>query len=282
MTQQTSTLTGPRRSAKGLYTPDDMLWRVHRELLGMLAGSRALLLELAHPMIAAGVGQHSDFRRRPLHRLFHTLRVMQRMSFGNADAVHQAALRVHGCHQAVHGELTETAGCYDARETYSAQDVELRLWVFATLIDSVLVVHDRFVQPLYDLERESFYQDSKRMARMFGIAPAAMPKDYAAFLAYVESMVSGEALPVGNQAREIANALYSHPVLGWALWLVSQPGIGMLPASIRDAYGYHWCTKHERRLERFAVFCRWLRAHLPDAVCIQPDALIGEWRYRRG
>jgi uncharacterized protein (DUF2236 family) len=282
MTHHTSSLTGQRGREQGLFTPDDALWRIHRELLAMLAGSRALLLELAHPKIAAGVAQHSDFRRRPLHRLFHTLRVMQRMSFGDADAVQQAARRVQGCHHDVQGELTETTGCYHAGDTYSAQDVELRRWVFATLIDSVLVTYDRFIEPLTDVDRESFYQDSKRMARMFGIHPTAMPQDYAAFAAYVEDMISGGSLLVGNQAREIANALYSHPILGWGLWLVSQPGIGMLPESIRSTYGYQWSAKHERQLERFAALCRWLRAHLPDVLCIQPDAWLGEWQYRRG
>jgi uncharacterized protein (DUF2236 family) len=281
MTQQSTTLAGQRGHARGLYTPDDTLWRVHRELLGMLAGSRALLLELAHPKIAAGVADHSDFRRRPLHRLFHTLRVMQRMSFGSSDAVQMAARRVHGCHQDVHGALTETSGVYDAGDAYSAQDVELRLWVFATLIDSVLVTYDRFVMPLTDEDRENFYQDSKRMARMFGIPLATMPHDYVEFADYVNTMVTGGALVVGNQAHAITNALFGHPTLGWALWLVSQPGIGMLPDSIRSAYGYHWTAKQSSRLERFAVLCRHVRAILPDFLCIQPDALIGEWHHRR-
>ena len=53
-------------------------------LLG--AGPRALLLQLAHPLVAAGVAEHSDFRADPWRRLDGTLRSYLRIVYGSTPA----------------------------------------------------------------------------------------------------------------------------------------------------------------------------------------------------
>lgn len=263
-----------------LYAPTSTLWRVHRELLVMLAGSRALLLELAHPMIAAGVAQHSDFRRRPLRRLFNTLRVMQRLSFGEGPAIEKALRHYYGCHPHVHGSLDEGVGRFHAGASYDATDPHLRLWVFATLIDSVLLTYSQFVRPLSIDECEGYYQDSKRMAKVFGIPPDVMPTKYSDFQRYVAAMID-ERLAVGSTARDIMQALFRHPLVGPVIRLVSFAGIGALPEHLREAYGLRWDDRRERWLRRVSGWARTARRVLPDLVWLQPDAVIGEWRFRR-
>jgi uncharacterized protein (DUF2236 family) len=50
----------------GLYGPASEAWRLNREATILLgAGPRALLLQLAHPLVAEGVDQHSAFRENP-------------------------------------------------------------------------------------------------------------------------------------------------------------------------------------------------------------------------
>jgi uncharacterized protein (DUF2236 family) len=58
--------------AEGLFRDGGWLRRVASEQVVLLGGGRALLLEVAHPLVAAGVAQHSDFRRDPA--LLHGLR----------------------------------------------------------------------------------------------------------------------------------------------------------------------------------------------------------------
>lgn len=266
----------------GLYKPDDMLWKIHRENLVMLAGARALLLELAHPMIAAGVVQHSEFKRKPLHRLFSTLRVMQRLSFGGNAAVKRSARHVYACHEPVYGELDSTDGNYRAGTHYSANDSALRLWVFATLIDSVLVTYEHFVGTLTLAEREAYYADSKLMARMLGVKSSVMPASYLEFDKYVSDMVNGGALVVGDTARAIAAALFSHRLLGVALKSASFGGIGLLPSSMREAYGLHWSKWHEAWLRQLGGISRTLRTVPLDVLWVQPDALMAEMRLKLG
>lgn len=256
----------------GLFTPDSLIWRVHRENIVMLAGSRALLMELAHPMVAAGVAHHSDFRRRPLHRLFNTLRVMQRLSFGNGDSAKVAARRIHGCHQHVHGEHHGQA--------YTANDPALRLWVYATLVDSTLVVYEQFIKPLDQDEREAYYADWKVLGRMMGIPSNVLPQTHAAFNDYVNTITTDGSLCVGETALDVMNALFYNPVIGSMLRLVSAPGIGLLPESLRTAYNLTWTDRDATRLAWLSGSFRRARRFLPAPIALQPDAWIAEMRFR--
>ncbi len=258
-----------RDPKEGLFTPDDTLWRVHRELLIMLAGSRALLLELAHPAVAAGVGQHSAFQRNPVRRLFNTLRVMQRLSFGDARSVREGARQMHRCHREVHGLI-------DGTVPYDANDPALRLWVFATVLDSALVTFDLFVSPLPTHERAAYYEGARRMAPLLGIPAAIMPQTLADFELYMRDMVHGGSLCVGATAQEIVGALFGRRWAGWIIRLASFAGIGLLPAAVREAYAIPWSDHDQRKLCRLAAFCRRARRLLPDVLCVQPEAWLAE------
>ena len=149
--------------SSGLYPEDSITRRVNRENVLLLGGGRALLMQLAHPKVAAGVDEHSDFRRHPVRRLRRTVRMTMAIVFGDqktAEAAAQAVNRVHG---RVRGE------------DYHALDPDLLLWVHATLVDSALVTYERFVQRLSAGEREDFYQESKLLGELLRIPRARFP-----------------------------------------------------------------------------------------------------------
>src|SRR5213076_301028 len=141
----------------GLYPDDSITRRVNRENILLLGGGRALLMQLAHPKVAAGVDEHSDFRSHPVRRLRRTIRMTMAIVFGDRDIATAAARAVNHTHSRV-------------RETgYSAHDPDLLRWVHATLVDSALVTYDTFVKPLSASEREDFYQESKLLGEILGI-----------------------------------------------------------------------------------------------------------------
>src|SRR5260370_14549428 len=69
----------------GLFADDSIVRRVNRENVLLLGGARALLMQLAHPKVAAGVDEHSDFRQRPLYRLPRTVRLPMSIGFGHRE-----------------------------------------------------------------------------------------------------------------------------------------------------------------------------------------------------
>src|SRR5258705_740566 len=115
----------------GLYGPTSEAWRLNREAMLLLgAGPRALLLQLAHPAVAAGVADHSDFRADPWRRLAGTLRSYLTIVYGSTAAARAEIRRLNALHPGIVGRC------------YSARDSDLSLWVHATLVESIIAVSD--------------------------------------------------------------------------------------------------------------------------------------------
>ena len=222
----------------GLYGPGSEAWALNREAMLLLgAGPRALLLQLAHPQVAAGVADHSDFRTDPWARLRATLRSYLAIVYGTRSAARAEFRRLNALHRTITGP------------TYQARDPELSLWVHATLVDSTIVTADAWLEPIPRRRRERYYAETLPIGRAFGIPEDLLPADLAAFEAYLERMLAPDgAVQVGPLARELAEVVL-HPPLGpvvpalaavppvayaWTLW----PAVGLLPASVRDAYGF--------------------------------------------
>ena len=185
---------------QGLYAEDSITRRVNRENVLLLGGGRALLMQLAHPKVAAGVDEHSDFRTRPIRRLRRTVLMTMAIVFGDRDTAVAAARAVNQAHGKVRGR------------DYRALDPDLLLWVHSTLIDSALATYETFVKPLAAAEREDFYQESKLLGELLGIPHDRFPQTLRDFSSYVEGMISGGPLQVGPAASELA-ALVLRPKL---------------------------------------------------------------------
>ena len=126
----------PAVTAVGL----DVAHRVNAERVVLLGWGRAILLQLAHPLVAAGVHDHSSVRATPwaaATRLHTTVRAMLALTFGT-DAERQHALYgIQQIHRRVRGHLPTAVGAWAAGTAYSAEDPALVLWVHLTLLESV-------------------------------------------------------------------------------------------------------------------------------------------------
>src|SRR5688572_13767070 len=103
---------------EGLFRDDGWLRRVSREPAVLFGGGCALLLEVAHPLVAAGVAEHSDFRRDPFGRLQRTLAAISAMALEPRSAALAAARGVALSHERVRGRLGEAAGRFAAGTNY--------------------------------------------------------------------------------------------------------------------------------------------------------------------
>ncbi len=247
----------------------------------VLSGPRALLLELAHPLVAAGVAEHSDFRRRPWGRLFRTVGVMTALNFRPHRLARSAVQHTRHCHARVQGRLAEDVGPYLAGTPYRADDPLLQLWVLATLIDSVLVTYDLLVRPLSAGEKAAYYASSLNLGQAFGLPRDLMPPTYEDFQCYMDSMLNSDLLTVGDTAREVAQALFGPPVVGPAVRAACFFSVGLTPPRLRAEYGFGWSEAAERRLQRLSGAARKLRPLTPDPLCVHPQALWAEWKMKR-
>lgn len=263
----------------GLYAPSGLVRRVNREAVLLAGGGRALLMQIAHPLVAAGVARHSGFERDPLGRLWRTLDLTLTIVFGEATSALAAVKRIEMLHSVVRGRLGEPVGPFSARAAYDAADPALLFWVHATLIDSALATYDRFVRPLAGGERSAFYEESKVTARLFGIPEEHIPADADDFDEYMRAMIEGDTLTVGEDGRRVASSIMDPPLPAGLRQIAGSGRIfteGMLPADLRRRFGYTWTEKRQRNLERAQGFSRRILPFLPPRVRYFPHALRAE------
>ena len=264
----------------GLYGPDSEAWRLNREAMLLLgAGPRALLLQLAHPAVAAGVNDHSDFRADPWRRLAGTLRSYLTIVYGTTAAARNEIRRLNALHRDINGP------------GYAARDPALSLWVHATLVDSTIEVADAWLEPLSRERRAAYYLETRPVGRAFGVPESLLPADLDAFEAYVGSMLApGGDVRVSAVARELAHAVLHPPLAPLAPWLAGLPtdlyawtlwpSIGLLPASVREDYGLAWGPR-ERLVSTWLVATwRAWRPLLPATFRQMPKALAADRRMR--
>ena len=202
----------PTDDTNGYAGPNSVTWRIAREYVVLLGAGRAVLMQLAHPLVAAGVLQHSSFLRDPLGRSYRTVEFTQILAFGSRDEAHAIARHVNRLHKGVVGALGETAGHYSAEARYRAQDPDLLLWVHATLVDSALAIYPLLVGPLSRAEQHQYYEETRRMALLLGLPREMLPASLDDFEAYVHAMLTGSALAVTPAARVLARQLLYLPV----------------------------------------------------------------------
>jgi uncharacterized protein (DUF2236 family) len=241
----------------GLYPEGSITRRVNRENVLLLGGARALLMQLAHPKVAAGVDEHSDFRSHPVRRLRRTIRMTMAIVFGDRDTALAAARAVNQTHARVKGN------------GYRALDPDLLRWVHATLVDSALVTYETFVKRVSDREREDFFQESKVLGEILGIPRERFPATAAAFADYMSGMLEGEEVRVDARARELG-ALVLRPRIrllpGPAMIPFEIVTAGLLPPTLRKQYGLAWGPR-QQRLYRLMVIA------VPRLVAVTPPVL---------
>jgi uncharacterized protein (DUF2236 family) len=251
--------------------------RINAERLVLLGWSRAILLQLAHPLVAAGVAEHSSFREGRLTaalRLHHTVKAMLSLTFGT-DAQRDATLaQINAIHRRVNGILPETAGAYPAGTPYSAEDPALLLWVHATLLDSIPLVYERLVQPLSDAERDQYCTEAAPVVRALGVRDGE-PRSWSSMRQYVDAMYASGQIVVSSQARALAAAVLAPP-LAWAIAPAPHVNrlftIGMLPPFLREQYGFTWTAADERALERWTQLLRRARRWVPRPIALWREA----------
>lgn len=243
--------------SSGLYSEDSITRQVNRENVLMLGGGRALLMQLAHPSVAAGVDEHSDFRRRPLYRLRRTIRLTMAIVFGDRETALAAARAVNNAHAGVRGE------------GYHAMDPDLLLWVHATLVDSALLTYETFVHPLAESEREAFFQESKLLGTMLGIPEKRFPATHRDFADYMDAMVAGGTVRVGPRALDLGRLVVRPRVLrlpGPVFVPLEIVTAGLLPKALREQYGLAW-GRSRQRLYRLTI------RTVPRVVAMTPPVL---------
>ena len=247
----------------GNYGPGSIGWKINRESVVLLGGARAVLMQLAHPLVAMGVSAHSDYMTDPFGRAERTFVLGEILTFGSLEKARQAARSINRKHLHVHGELPMDAGVFSKGTRFDARNPEQLLWVHATLIDTWLLCYNLFIGSLTPAEQDTYYQESKEVAHLLGLLPDKMPNTVDDLRQYVYDMVHSDRLIATPQARQLAHQVLFppvHTIFRPLLHLNLQVTCALLPQPIREIYGMEWNT---RRQVIFDLSARGMRTIIP-------------------
>jgi uncharacterized protein (DUF2236 family) len=242
--------------------PATITWQRASDARVSLAAGYALLLQVSHPTVGAGVSEHSQFRLDPWGRLLRTLDYTYTMVYGGPQAAGEMGRRIRGFHKHIRGVTP------DGRP-YHALEPAAYAWVHATLAEAIVRAHARFGMPFSLDQREDFWAQWRALGRLLGIRERDLPPDWSGFADYVQETIAGtlEHTPAVEDvldalARPSAPAL---PLLREPLWALARlplghvlqlATVGLLAPSLRRRFGVGWSRAQESQLRALAAALR--------------------------
>ncbi len=170
--------------------PGSITWKINREVIVVAGWGRAILLQLAHPAVAAGVHDHSSFRgsiRSSFRRLHSTIGAMLSLTFGDTEQMIAAAAGINTIHDRVRGHIGDGSG-----QPYSAHDPDLQRWVHATLLESIPLTYELLVRTARRVrERDQYCREAAIVEPLLGMPAGSLPRDSAQLDAYMREMLTG-------------------------------------------------------------------------------------------
>jgi uncharacterized protein (DUF2236 family) len=269
-------------SLDGYFPPDSMIRRIgNTPVTPFLGGGPAVLLQVAHPLVAAGVTQHSDYRQDLWRRLVRTLRALYLIAFGTKAEAEDAGAAVQQVHAHVHGRTTAQLGPFPPGTPYAASDPELMLWVHATLVETSLAAYQRFVRRLPRADQERYYQEMRVVAQLFGTPARVLPRTLGDFRDYFRAQIESETITVTEPARSVAEIIVEAALPVPMRLLVPAHRLstaGLLPPRLREEYGLRWSPLHALALPAAARSVRlaaWPVLAAASRLTPVPAALAG-------
>ena len=226
-----------QRATDGLFGPQSAPWTVHGDVTTMMVGGvAALLLQMLHPAVLAGVWDHSDFRRDMLGRLRRTARFIALTTYGSRGDAEAAIDRVRRIHAHVRGTLQDGT-------PYVADDPRLLAWVHVTEMTSFLDAWLTYGDPsMPRAEQDRYFAEAGLVAEMLGADPVPRSKAEAQLL--IEQM--RPELVVDARTREVARLVLNQRAPTLAAQPIQamtfQAAVDLLPRWAREMHGLRAST----------------------------------------
>ncbi|MCK1745431.1 DUF2236 domain-containing protein [Bradyrhizobium sp. 139] len=251
----------------GVFGPTSVTWQIDREAVIFLGAGRALLLQLAHPWVAAAIAEHSKTFADPIGRFHRTFDIVFAMVFGSLDRALLSSRQLHRRHSMIVGEMPEAVGPFAAGSRYCANDIPSLRWVHSTLVETALMAHDLVLPPLSAEERERYWTESRMFGALFGLTGDDLPADWAGFVAYTTAMTQSDTLTVSAAAREIARQIFdgARPWLRPPRWYRALTA-RMLPEPLRAGFGFELDERDASSADSALKWIRRVYPKLPDRL----------------
>jgi uncharacterized protein (DUF2236 family) len=252
--------------------PGSPVWELAGDARLYATAGYALLLQVSHPTVGAGVSEHSDFKADPYGRLLRTLDYTYSMTYGGPRLAAEVGRRVREMHKQIKG--TKPDG-----EPYHALEPEAYAWVHATLGDAIIAGHRRFGLRLSQTDIAGFWGEWRQSGRLVGVREDDLPDDWGRFRAYFDRMVR-ERLEHTDAVDDVLSALAEPaapplPALSDRVWRVARvpfarvftlATVGLLPPLLRERLGVRWTRTQQLELRALGRAARAATPLMPRSL----------------
>lgn len=219
----------------GILGPNSMSWEVYSQTVVWFGALRASLLQTLHPGIATALVEKSTADNAK--RLETTIAFFDGVVFGTVDEARKLARMLHAKHMGVSGTIRAPGGVFAGGDRYEGNDLEALWWVLATILDTAVLLYERYIRPLSPAEKDRLMTELPLIGAMFGIPRAALPADWASFRGYFSAMIEGPRTAVTESGRAAAASVLAVSGPSPVVRMVRALSIAWLPDRAREAHG---------------------------------------------
>jgi uncharacterized protein (DUF2236 family) len=263
--------------------PRSITWRRASDSRTLFAAGYALVLQVAHPTVGAGVAEHSSYRQDPWGRLFRTLDFTNSLIYAEPPVAAAVARRIRSLH-------TQIKGVKPDGSRYHALEPTAYSWVHATLFQAIASAHSRFGNPLESDQEQEFWTEWRRLGRLLGVREHDLPATHDGFRGYFEAMVS-DVLEDNETVHGVIASLtdFASPPLPrylvplWRLGglpagrLLRLATVGLLPPLLRKRFRLSWSLAQELELRALGAASRATTPLMPHGLQIVGPSYL-RWR----
>ncbi len=198
----------------GYFSSRSMAYRaLNQRAVSLTYGQRALTIGATHSLLAQGTAQSTSHRETPYTRLALTARLFEAVFLGSREEADRALAFTAKRHAEVKGTIDEHGGpAWPAGSRYDASDPDGMWWTVAFTLEAVEFQHDLLVRRLKDRERQELFEDFVRWGELFGMPPAAAPRDYADFRSSFDAYLASDRPYLTAELRLLGQYLSGYRV----------------------------------------------------------------------
>ena len=268
----TSLLPSDEEVERIVLGPESLVWQRFDDIRMYFGAGYALLLQVAHPTVGAGVRDHSTFEQDPWGRLLRTVDYLMLITYGGREAA-AVGRRLRDVHKSIKGTNPDGS-------SYHALEPEAYAWVHATLFEAAIRAHKRFIGPLTEAQIERLYDEYMPLGRLLGVRERDLPDDWPAFCDYFETVVNDRLVRHETVDRVVRSLTTPGPPPQlpaaaervWGLLRIPPAqalkvsSFGLLPPVLRERFGLEWGPVLHAELRAMGAASRVLSPVLPKRL----------------
>lgn len=263
--------------------PGSQTWRALGDRRYLLVLPQAFVLQVAHPVIDAGVGEHSSYRSDPWGRAERSINLLWPVVYARPEEAIRKGQQLRDMHRQIKGRMANGA-------RYHALDPEAYGWVHGTGFYTSLTMYQVFARPLTSDQRQEMFREWRQMGSMLGIRDQDMPRTEADYWDYFNHMIEqrlqwgpvladllGERFyyqqpkPPGKLFEALPDWLWQQGIrpAAWSFELITR---ATLPANFRRRFDIPYTLRDEQNFQRLATLIRTLARLTPATLRYIPLA----------